>query len=45
MGERSELIMEVKEEKNGGNQRHAANRILSVVQALNSVIHKGPKKQ
>ena len=33
------------EKKGGGDQRDAANGILSLVQALNSVIHKGPKTE
>jgi len=44
MGEWSEDIMAVKGEKKG-DQRDAANGILSLVQALNSVIHKGPKTE
>ena len=44
MGELSEDIMAVKGER-GGVQRDAANGILSRIQALNLVIHNGPKTQ
>ena len=44
-GEWLEDITEVKEEMEGENQREADNGILSLVQELNSEIHKEPKTE